>query len=602
MTPAPPEPGFLQLLEYLRATRGFDFTGYKPSSLMSRIGKRMHMLRIEGFAEYQDHLEVHPEEFEELFNFMLINVTSFFRDPPIWEYVAEAIMPALAERARQRQVRIWSAGCASGEEVYTIAMLLAEQLGREAFVESVKIYATDIDEKGLAEARAATFDGSKMEAIPEHLGARYLEPVAGGHRFVFDKELRRSIVFGRHNLVSDAPISRIDLLACRNTLMYLNAETQAQVLKNFHFALNDDGYLLLGKAEMLFTKEKSFTAIDLKRRVFRKVPGDDARARLWLTPPPDLAGAALGAMTGSLTFDATPLAQLILNPDGIVVGANRQARSMLRLPPADIGRSIHELEPAYRPLDLVLPLQQVVSQRASIHISDVFFAGGPPNVTHVSVDLTPLVDGYAHVTGILVSYADVSRLKKVEDDLQTTSQELETTFEDLQATNEELETTNQELQATNEELEMMNEELESTNDELEAVNDEARRRAAALDESHLFLQSVLGGLGSAVIVIDPDRRVTMWSSPAEEMWGLRSDEVSGEPLEGLDFGLPIREFMPSVRRVLAGESGHEQATLHATNRRGRSIVCAVSAGPVASDGRVMGAILLIDEQDPAARR
>jgi two-component system CheB/CheR fusion protein len=147
---------------------------------------------------------------------------------------------------------------------------------------------------------------------------------------------------------------------------------------------------------------------------------------------------------------------------------------------------------------------------------------------------------------------------------------------------------------------MMNEELESTNDELQAVNDEARRRAAALDESRMFLQSVLSGLESAVIVIDPDRRVTMWSTAAEEMWGLRFAEASGKALEGLDFGLPIREFMPSIRRVLGGESGREQATLHATNRRGRSIVCAVSAGPLASDGRVMGAILLIEEQKPAA--
>jgi two-component system CheB/CheR fusion protein len=610
--PPPPEPGFLQLLEYLRSTRGFDFTGYKPSSLMSRIGKRMHMLRIDGFAEYQDYLEVHPEEFGELFNFMLINVTSFFRDPQIWQYVAEGVMPALAERAQKRQVRIWSAGCASGEEAYTMAMLLAERLGRDAFVDNVKIYATDIDEEALAEARAATYAGAKMEGIPENLGARYFEPVGAGHRFVFDKELRRSIIFGRHNLVSDAPISRIDLLACRNTLMYLNAETQAQVLNNFHFALNDDGYLLLGKAEMLFTKEKSFAAVDLKRRVFRKVPGADARARLWLTPPADLAGAALGTMAGSLIFEATPLAQLLLNPEGIVVGANQQARSLLRIQPADIGRSIHDLEPAYRPLDLVLPLQQVVSQRASIHISDVFFAGGAPNVTHISVDLGPLVDGHANLTGILVSYADVSRLKKVEEDLQATSQELETALEELQSTNEELETTNQELQSTNEELEttnqelqstneeleMMNEELESTNDELQAVNDEARRRAAALDESRVFLQSVLGGLGSAVIVIDTDHRVTMWSRAAEEMWGLRSAEASGKSLEGLDIGLPIRELMPSVRRVLAGESGREQATLDATNRRGRSIVCAVSAGPLASDGRVMGAILLIEEQKP----
>jgi two-component system CheB/CheR fusion protein len=612
VTPPPPEPAFHQLLEYLRTTRGFDFTGYKPSSLMSRIRKRMHALRIEGFAQYQDHLEVHPEEFGELFNFMLINVTSFFRDPQIWSYVAEEVVPAIAERAKERQVRIWSAGCASGEEAYTMAMLLAERLGRDAFVDNVKIYATDVDEEALAEARAATYPRAKMEGIPEGFGVRYFEPVGGGHQFVFDKELRRSVIFGRHNLVADAPISRIDLLACRNTLMYLNAETQAQVLNNFHFALNDDGYLLLGRAEMLFTKDKSFAAVDLKRRVFRKVPGDDARARLWLTPSVDHGGARLGAMADSLLFDATPLAQLILNPGGILVGANPQARGMFHIQPADIGRSIHELEPAYRPVDLVLPLQQVINQRASVHVSDVFVAGGPPQITHISVDLAPLVDDRVTVIGILISYTDVSRLKKVEEDLQSISQELETaleelqstneeletTNEELQSTNEELETTNEELQSTNEELEMMNEELESTNDELQGVNEEARQRAGELDEAHLFLQSVMSGLGSAVVVIDTDCRITMWSRAAEEMWGLRSAEARGEALERLDIGLPVEELMPSVRRVLGRESPREQATLQATNRRGKGIRCAVSVGPLGSDHRVLGAILLMEVQGP----
>src|SRR5207245_6610866 len=212
----------------------------------------------------------------------------------------------------------------------------------------------------------------------------------------------------------------------------------------------------------------------------------------------------LGAMAGSLIFEATPLAQLILNPDGIVVGANHQARSLLRIQPADVGRSIHDLEPAYRPLDLVLPLQQVISQRASVHISDVFFAGGPPHTTHISVDLAPLVDARASVTGILISYADVSRLKKVEEDLQIASQELETALEELQSTNEELETTNQELQstneelettneelqATNEELETMNEELQSTNEELQTINDEMRQRGVELDQANIFLEAI----------------------------------------------------------------------------------------------------------------
>jgi two-component system CheB/CheR fusion protein len=611
--PDPTEPGFVELLEYLRRTRGFDFTGYKPSSLMSRIHKRMQMLGIDGFAEYQDHLEVHPEEFGDLFNYMLINVTSFFRDPTIWKYVAEAVVPVVAERAEQRPIRIWSAGCASGEEAYTMAMLLAEGLGRDTFARNVKIYATDVDEEALADARAATYPRAKIDALPEGFAEKYFEPAGSDRRVVFDKELRRSVIFGRHNLVADAPISRIDLLACRNTLMYLNAETQAQVLNNFHFALNEDGFLVLGKAEMLFTKEKSFVAVDLKRRVFRKLPGEEDHARLWLTPSLDHhSGGTLDAMVDSLAFDASPVAQIILDTEGLLVGANLRAREMFHIRGTDIGRTIHEIEPAHRPVDLVAPLQQVISQRASVQISDVFFAGGPPQITHISVDLAPLMDNRAHVSGILISYSDVSRLKKMEEDLHATSQELETALEELQSTNvelettnqelqstnEELETTNQELQSTNEELEMMNEELESTNDELQAVNDEARRRSGELDEAHLFLQSVLSGLSSGVVVIDSGCTVTMWNREAEELWGLRAGEASGQALEHLDIGLPLEGLMPRVRRVLSGESSREQVTLEATNRRGKPITCVVSVGPLGTTDAVLGAILAMEEQAP----
>src|SRR5205807_1578879 len=191
---------------------------------------------------------------------------------------------------------------------------------------------------------------------------------------------------------------------------------------------------------------------------------------------------------------------------------------------------------------LVLPLQQVINQGASVQISDVFFAGGPPQITHISVDLAPLADDRTNVIGILISYTDVSRLKKVEEELQTISQELETALEEL--------------------------------------------------------QSAMSGLGSAVVVIDTDYRITMWSRAAEEMWGVHSGEARGEALEGLDIGLPVEGLMPSIRRVLARESPREQATIQATNRRGKGIQCAVSVGPLGSDHRVLGAILLMEVQNP----
>jgi two-component system CheB/CheR fusion protein len=265
------EPEFEALLDYIKYTRGFDFTGYKRPSLMRRICKRMQMVGVEGFSAYQDYLEVHPEEFAPLFNTILINVTGFFRDPAAWDYLAARIVPhILEEKKSDGPIRVWSAGCASGEEAYSLAMQFAEALGVEVFIERVKIYATDVDEESLVQARQATYPERALEGVPEELRRKYFEPVANG--FMFRASLRRAIIFGRHDLVQDAPISRLDLLVSRNTLMYFNAETQAQILARFHFALNPTGVLFLGKAEMLLTHANLFVPVELKCRIFTKVP------------------------------------------------------------------------------------------------------------------------------------------------------------------------------------------------------------------------------------------------------------------------------------------------------------------------------------------
>ena len=267
------------LLDYLRRSRGFDFTGYKRTSLSRRVERRIQDVGADGYLGYLDHLEVDPDEFTQLFNTILLNVTSFFRDPPAWDYLRAEIMPRLlAEKDDDEPFRIWSAGCASGEEAYTLAMVAAEALGPEAVRERVKIYATDVDEDALSQARQARYTANQVEGVPPELLARHFE--RNGDGYVFSKELRRSVIFGRHDLIQDAPISRIDLLVCRNTLMYLNSETQANVLARFSFALREGGYLMLGKAEMLLTHSDLFTSLDLKRRVFRKVPGATLRERL----------------------------------------------------------------------------------------------------------------------------------------------------------------------------------------------------------------------------------------------------------------------------------------------------------------------------------
>src|SRR5215468_2358913 len=272
-----------ELLQYLKASRGFDFTAYKRSSLIRRIQKRQQAVGADTFAAYQQYLEAHVEEFPLLFNTILINVTSFFRDSEAWRYVAAEIVPRILAATRPAgAIRVWSAGCASGEEAYTIAMILAEQLGVEQFRQRVKIYASDVDEEALLQARHASYTRQQVEDVPAEYLTRYFERIED--RYLFHKELRRSIIFGRHDLVQDAPISRVHLLACRNTLMYFTRETQGRILQRFHFALKGGGYLFMGRAELLLTHGDLFTPVELKWRVFSKTITINGRDQVMLPP------------------------------------------------------------------------------------------------------------------------------------------------------------------------------------------------------------------------------------------------------------------------------------------------------------------------------
>ncbi len=270
----PPEanPTFEALLNYLRRSYSFDFTGYKRSSLMRRVQHRMRMIPIESYSDYVAYLEGHPEELIHLFNTILINVTGFFRDASAWEYVAKSIVPLItARKSSDEPIRVWSAGCASGEETYTLAMVLAEALGMEHYGARVRIYSTDLDEEALNQARQGSYLSTEVAGIPPALLNQYFEQA--DDRYVICKDLRRAIIFCRHNLIHDAPMSNIDLLVCRNVLIYFNIETQIRVLVRFHFGLKDSGFLFLGNTEIVPTEMgEVFTRVDLRHHIFTKLP------------------------------------------------------------------------------------------------------------------------------------------------------------------------------------------------------------------------------------------------------------------------------------------------------------------------------------------
>jgi two-component system, chemotaxis family, CheB/CheR fusion protein len=612
-----PDPEFEALLEYIQRSRSFDFTGYKRSSLIRRVDKRMQMVGIEGYAPYVDYLEVHPEEFRSLFDTILINVTAFFRDPPAWEVLSEEVLPRLvASKRPEEPIRIWSAGCASGEEAYSLAIALAENLGPTAFRDRVKIYATDVDEAALTKARLAQYSDKEVLGISPDLLAKYFEPVNTAHHG-FQKDLRRSVIFGRHDLIQDAPISRIDLLSCRNTLMYFNSETQTRILDRFHYALNDRGFLFLGKAETLMTYNNMFVPVDLKRRIFAKVPRPnhihERQMGLARANGEEVATQLVSYVRlREFAFESSSVAQLVVEFGGLLALANEKARTMFGLQPADLGRPFQDLQVSYRPADLRSCIDRVYQERRPAKLSEVEWSPKAGELGYLDIHVVPLLDPGGTPIGASVTFVDatVSRRLQVElqtshrelevayEELQSTNEELETMNEELQSTIEELETTNEELQSTNEELETMNEELQSTNEEIETVNEELGIRGAERDKLNTFLELILGSLKTGVIVVDRDLLVQVWNARSEDLWGLRWDEVQNKNLLNLDIGLPLDQLKPAVRACLAGEARTQSITLDATTRRGKPFRCQVTCIAMTNgEATIDGAILVVDGEE-----
>ena len=611
-------PQFEALIEYLRESRGVDFTGYKRMSLTRRVAKRAQELGIDNFAAYHDYLEVHSDEFPILFDRILINVTEFFRDSQSWEYLGRQILPQVV--AKDGPIRVWSTGTASGEEAYSAAILLCESLGTDEFLRRVKIYATDIDEEALNKARTG-YSPKDMESLDEDLRNRYFEPL--GSRFVFRAALRRALIFGRHDLMQDAPISRLDLLICRNTLMYFTAEAQGRILARFHYALNEDGFLFLGRAEMLLTHSALFVPLDLKQRIFVKVARSQMREGL--AQPAQASGAEVAEHVArqmrvrELAAEGAPYAQLVIDALGVLVTANQVARRLFDITRADVGRPLRDLELSYRPMDLRTPIDRVYSERRPITSPAVEFSAPDGKPMLFDVYVAPLIDDDNAIVGATVSFIDVTHLSQLRaeldrskqdvetayEELQSSNEELETTNEELQSTVEELETTNEELQSSNEELETMNEELESTNSELQTINTDLRLRTDEVNKLNTFLRAITGNIELGAVVLDGDMRVQVWNERAADLWGLRPDEVVGRPFFDLDIGLPSKNLRSMVRGVAGGKPAQDESTVEALNRRGKSIQVRVIAYTLSDGERTSGVVLVMEElrpdKEPAAR-
>jgi two-component system, chemotaxis family, CheB/CheR fusion protein len=610
------EPELEDLLTYIKRARGFDFTGYKRTSLGRRVRKRMQEIGIAEYADYLDLLEATPDEFEALFDTILINVTRFFRDPPIWDYLRDELVPQLIDQTPKDQpIRAWSAGCASGEEPYTLAMVLAEALGEAEYLERVKIFATDIDEVALDEARQAVYSARRLASVPEGALERFFEEREDG-TYAFRKELRRSVIFGRNDLTRDAPISRLDLLLCRNTLMYFNGETQHTILRRLHLALRDDGFFVLGKSEMLLSFAETFEPIDLSKRVFRKVPGRQLRPLLQIPTPspalvePEAIDAATHLYSG---FSVAPIAQIVIDSRGLVVLANDRLRHLFGLSASDLGRPLQDLQISYRPVELRSLIERATATGSMVRIEDIRWTGPDGIERQLELEVTALMHPDHGPIGTSIAFLDVTQYSQVREELQqskrdleaayeelqSTVEELETTNEELQSTNEELETTNEELQSTNEELETMNEELQSSNEELETTNEELRIRTTELDRANTLMETMVASLGVAVAVVDRELRVQLWNDRAKELWGLDLADVRGRHVLDLDIGFPLDRLRGPLRKALAnGATPPPVVRVAARDRRGKDVVCTVRCAPLASHTGVEGAVLVMETMAP----
>jgi two-component system CheB/CheR fusion protein len=605
-----PDPLFEDLIRYIQESRGLDFRGYKRTSLRRRIGLRMETVGTADFPAYQAFLEVHPQEFVELLNTVLINVTSFFRDREAWDVLRDEVVPRILERgAPGDAIRIWSVGCASGQEPYSLAMLFAERLGVHEFCRRVKIYATDLDEAALNSARHATYTERDVEVLTPEQRQRYFEQVNG--EYVFQRELRKCVIFGRHNVVVDAPISRIDLLVCRNLLIYLEGDTQNLVLPRLHYALVDEGFLFLGKAETQLARSKLFRAVETRHRIFSKLPQEWRRSAggSLIMGSDTRDGGQLQMRMLEAIADTSATSYLVVDAQGLLVFGNAAARRLLDIGEADIGRPFQDLPVSYRPTELRSRIETVMRELRPLCIEHQEYHRPPGESLRLSIDVSPMVGRDSLPYACLLAFNDTTRLYQLQQGLEAAQESLETTIEELQSANEELETTNEELQSTNEELETTNEELQSSNEELETMNEELRstnealggandamlRQAEEAAEYRNHSQAILRSVNTGIVVLNADRRIHSWNRWSENAWGVRAEEVIGQPFLALDIGLPVRQLEGPITRVLDHGEDQIELRLQGLDRRGRNILCRVRLSPLFDDKRSVRGVVLIME-------
>lgn len=558
----------------LEGRTGHDFSHYKRSTVLRRLERRLQVTDAETLGAYLQVLNDQPGEARALYKELLISVTRFFRTPEAFETLEDSVIPSLFEnKAPDDEVRVWVAGCATGEEAYSLAILLHEYARTLEAPPSIQVFATDVDTEGLATARAGVYPPTIAADVPAPRLDRFFQQEDDQYRVT--PSLRNSVVFAEHNLIEDPPFSNLDLVCCRNLLIYLDQTLQEYVFRLFHYALNDDGFLFLGPSEAIGPAQSFFAMVDETRSILKvKSPASDDDRPVPLFPPSDtsLPDPTPQAPTRTPSDDMETvhrrllmdqMASLLVDENREIVHLTGEAGQFLRHKPGAPTHNLLEKVPPVLRLELRGALYQAFQKDETTERTLPFPV--PEGPEHVRVWVQPVDDPDVDRRLAQVCFEKVERpnvntteddapdtpssteltereqdledeLQDVKEQLQITSEEYETVAEEMETANEELMSMNEELQAKNEELQTSKEQLQSVNEELTTTNQQLSAKVEALDQANNDLQNLMEATKVGTLFLDRDLNIQRYTPPVTEVFSLRDSDV----------GRPITDFTPKI--------------------------------------------------------
>ncbi|MFO0607010.1 MAG: chemotaxis protein CheB [Polyangiales bacterium] len=553
------------LAEVFRAT-AIDFRQYRSATITRRLSRRMALRGVARVEDYLPLLRGDPEEARALGQDFLIHVTRFFRDPEVWRAVERVVVPAVLDQAGAGGVRCWVAGCATGEEAYTLAMLFAEAIAaRGAAAGAVKVFATDVDRAAIDRAALGAYAEEDLRGLAEERRARHFEPAGDGYRV--SRELRKMVVFAAHDVLADPPFGRLDLVVCRNVLIYLDVEAQRRVLGSFLFALRPSRYLVLGTSENLGVLADRFAPAVPEGKVFRVLEGPREPLPLGLHRPdaPTRAPAARAELGLQRLVELYAPPAVLVNDAGQVVHVYGSVAALLTLPSGPPTAELLALVPAPVRGLLNVAVTRAIREDVESRFERVRWPT-PLDAFAVDVRVAPVRDRSLGRSFALVALAPLGpesppppapapeptsgALQMLQDELVVTRENLQATVEELETSNEELQAANEEMLASNEELQSTNEELQSVNEELHTVNCELQERVQELLELRDDLDNLLQHSQVGVLFLDEELRVRRFTPGAARHVPLLPGDV-GRPIEHFASVIRAGALVAEARRVVA---------------------------------------------------